>query len=78
MAERSFADRIASLCLQKYSQIPKKGKPQRGKEWTLLAGIVMSTGLGKSNITLDRLSSQLRMSFKRGHRQKFAKLIEDC
>lgn len=43
--DKPFADIVASLCYQKYQNLPKKGKPQKGKEWTILAGIVKtSTG----------------------------------
>ncbi|CAG2214858.1 ADAT1 [Mytilus edulis] len=38
-----FADRISNLCFQRYKQLPKKGKAQPGKEWTVLAGIVITT-----------------------------------
>ncbi|CAC5419764.1 TAD1 [Mytilus coruscus] len=38
-----FADRITNLCYQRYKQLPKKGKGQSGKEWTVLAGIVITT-----------------------------------
>jgi len=42
--DQAFADDVARLCLEKYSKLPRKGKPMVGKEWTLLAGIVMATG----------------------------------
>lgn len=44
--EKSFADRMAALCYKHYSQLPKKGKPQEGKEWTLLAAVVQQTEQG--------------------------------
>ncbi|XP_027838823.2 tRNA-specific adenosine deaminase 1 isoform X1 [Aphis gossypii] len=36
----NFADRVAGLCLEKFDQLPGKGKPMSGKEWTLLSGVV--------------------------------------
>uniref|UniRef100_A0A2L2YHZ0 tRNA-specific adenosine deaminase 1 n=1 Tax=Parasteatoda tepidariorum TaxID=114398 RepID=A0A2L2YHZ0_PARTP len=36
----NFADKISSLCFEKFKKLPKTGKPQSKKEWTLLAGIV--------------------------------------
>lgn len=39
-----FADRVARLCLEKFDQLPGKGKPISGKEWTLLSGVVRSDG----------------------------------
>ena len=42
--DTDFADKIASLCYKRYKQLPKKGKPQKGKEWTVLAGIIMTSG----------------------------------
>lgn len=37
----NVADKIADLCLKLYDSFGKKGKPEKGKEWTQLAGIVM-------------------------------------
>lgn len=49
--DQQFANRIAKFCVKHFSQtLPRKGKPQDGKEWTLLAAVVMT----KSN---ERLSS---------------------
>lgn len=33
-------DRIAKLCLNKYDQLPKTGKPLDNKEWTVCTCIV--------------------------------------
>jgi tRNA-specific adenosine deaminase 1 len=38
--EQQLADTIAKHCYDHYGNMPKKGKPQKGKEWTLLAAIV--------------------------------------
>lgn len=38
----SLSDQIAILCYQHFKSLPKKGKPQTNKEWTLLASIVLS------------------------------------
>lgn len=38
-----FADRVAGLCLEKFDQLPDKGKPISGKQWTLLSGVVQAT-----------------------------------
>lgn len=37
----NVADKISELCLNLYESFGKKGKPEKGKEWTQLAGIVM-------------------------------------
>ncbi|XP_077983128.1 tRNA-specific adenosine deaminase 1-like [Glandiceps talaboti] len=43
----SFADTVASLCVEQYEkQLPKRGKPQSGREWTLLAAVCMTTNQG--------------------------------
>ena len=42
MDER-FADKVAELCYQKYQSLPKKGKPQENKEWTLLSCVVFTS-----------------------------------
>lgn len=33
-------DRIAKLCLKKFNELPKSGKPVVGKEWTVLSCII--------------------------------------
>ncbi|XP_060077990.1 tRNA-specific adenosine deaminase 1-like [Ylistrum balloti] len=37
-----FADTVANRCYQQYQQLPKEGKPQKGREWTLMAAVVMT------------------------------------
>lgn len=48
MEDSSFADRIASLCYKHFDKLPKKGKPLPGKEWTVLAAIVLRIEANKS------------------------------
>jgi tRNA-specific adenosine deaminase 1 len=41
-----FADKIADLCHQYFENIiPAKGKPQLGKEWTVLSAFVKENSL---------------------------------
>ncbi|KAM9314029.1 tRNA-specific adenosine deaminase 1 isoform 2-T2 [Pholidichthys leucotaenia] len=35
-------DEVARLCLSRYQQLPRRGKPEDGREWTLLAAVVRS------------------------------------
>lgn len=44
----SFADSVANVCYSKYRNLPKKGKPIREGEWTLLAGVVIENILTKN------------------------------
>lgn len=37
------ADEIASLCYERFSQLPRRGKPEPGREWTLLAAVLKVT-----------------------------------
>nr|XP_054589432.1 tRNA-specific adenosine deaminase 1 [Nothobranchius furzeri] len=37
------ADDIARLCYDRFSQLPRRGKPEPGREWTLLAAVVKVT-----------------------------------
>ncbi|KAG9338118.1 hypothetical protein JZ751_027089 [Albula glossodonta] len=34
------ADEIARICFECFSELPKRGKPELGREWTLLAAVV--------------------------------------
>ena len=44
--EKVFADKIADLCHKYFENvIPAKGKPQLGKEWTVLSAIVKDNSL---------------------------------
>lgn len=37
------ADEIASLCYDHFNKLPKRGKPEEGREWTLLAAVLQLT-----------------------------------
>ncbi|KAF4095426.1 tRNA-specific adenosine deaminase 1 isoform X2 [Onychostoma macrolepis] len=36
-------DEIASLCYSHFNKLPKRGKPEAGREWTLLAAVILLT-----------------------------------
>ena len=41
----TFQEKVSAVCQEHYKcQLSKKGKPQEGKEWTLLAAFVLSSG----------------------------------
>jgi len=37
------ADDIATMCYERFEALPRRGKPEAGREWTLLAGVVKLT-----------------------------------
>lgn len=39
--DEKFADKAVEKCLEEYRSLPKKGKPQKDVEWTLLAGVLV-------------------------------------
>ena len=44
----NIENRIAEICLKKFDELPKTGKPSRENEWTILSSIVMEkTGILK-------------------------------
>ncbi|ESO98221.1 hypothetical protein LOTGIDRAFT_231337 [Lottia gigantea] len=51
-----FADRIAELTYKQFNELPKTGKPQKDKEWTLLSSIVMSVESDVENAQLEVVS----------------------
>ncbi|XP_069570438.1 tRNA-specific adenosine deaminase 1 [Brachyistius frenatus] len=42
------ADEVAKLCYERFGQLPRRGKPEPGREWTLLAAVVKVTRRGSS------------------------------
>ncbi|XP_070763978.1 tRNA-specific adenosine deaminase 1 [Enoplosus armatus] len=43
------ADEIAKLCYERFKQLPRRGKPEPGREWTLLAAVVKVTRSANSD-----------------------------
>ena len=39
--QNNLSDNVAKAALSTYSKLPKRGKPQRNKEWTLLSAVIM-------------------------------------
>ncbi|KAM3609720.1 uncharacterized protein V6R79_019187 [Siganus canaliculatus] len=39
----AYADEIAKLCYERFEELPRRGKPEAGREWTLLAAVVQVT-----------------------------------
>ena len=37
-----FADLVASACYAQFSKLPRRARPQAGREWALLAGVLLS------------------------------------
>lgn len=37
------ADEVARLCYERFNELPRRGKPEAGREWTLLAAVVKVT-----------------------------------
>ena len=44
--DETFADKAVKKCLTEYKSLPKKGKPQKDVEWTLLAGVLVAIQTG--------------------------------
>lgn len=42
------ADEIARLCYERFNELPRRGKPEPGREWTLLAAVVRVTRCSQS------------------------------
>ena len=42
----SLQEQVAELSVQKYMQLPRRGKPQGDAEWTPLAAVVVCEGTG--------------------------------
>ncbi|KZS18938.1 tRNA-specific adenosine deaminase 1 [Daphnia magna] len=54
---KSLADQVAHLCYRHFDNLPKKGKPLQGREWTIVAAVVQRTAKRvNSNISLKIVS----------------------
>ncbi|XP_033942129.1 LOW QUALITY PROTEIN: tRNA-specific adenosine deaminase 1 [Pseudochaenichthys georgianus] len=42
-------DEIAKLCYERFQQLPRRGKPEPGREWTLLAAVLRITRRANSD-----------------------------
>ena len=51
MAEEHFGNNIADLCHEHFTTLPKTGKPVLGKEWTVLAAVLLQNGKGKTDLS---------------------------
>ncbi|XP_077424737.1 tRNA-specific adenosine deaminase 1 isoform X4 [Vanacampus margaritifer] len=49
------ADEIAKLCYERFNELPRRGKPEPGREWTSLAAVVKITRCAKS----DRVEKEI-------------------
>lgn len=49
------ADEIAELCYERFSQLPRRGKPEPGREWTLLAAVLKITRCADSDTGWSRM-----------------------
>lgn len=49
MSDGVSADEIASLCYEHFKQLPRRGRPEAGREWTLLAAVLRITRCPKSD-----------------------------
>ncbi|XP_068169895.1 tRNA-specific adenosine deaminase 1 isoform X2 [Antennarius striatus] len=47
------ADEIFSLCFERFKRLPTKGKPEPGREWTLLAAVIKTTRRGDAGDVLN-------------------------
>lgn len=54
------ATEICRACFNCYYQLPKHGKPQEGREWTLLAGFVLESRLIPSPLQSRTLTLQVK------------------
>ncbi|XP_070828492.1 tRNA-specific adenosine deaminase 1 isoform X2 [Chaetodon trifascialis] len=43
------ADEVARLCYERFNQLPRRGKPEPGREWTLLAAVLQVTRCADSD-----------------------------
>ncbi|XP_055011259.1 tRNA-specific adenosine deaminase 1 isoform X2 [Boleophthalmus pectinirostris] len=49
------ADEIAALCYERFQELPRTGKPEVGREWTLLAAVVQVTRNARSGTAVKEV-----------------------
>lgn len=59
------ADEIASLCYERFNQLSGRGKPEPGREWTLLAAVVKITRCASSGTGRIQLCYNIFVLFNR-------------
>uniref|UniRef100_A0A3Q1FK35 Uncharacterized protein n=1 Tax=Acanthochromis polyacanthus TaxID=80966 RepID=A0A3Q1FK35_9TELE len=42
-------DEVSRLCYERFQQLPRRGKPEPGREWTLLAAVLQSIKMRRIN-----------------------------
>ncbi|KAF8771905.1 tRNA-specific adenosine deaminase 1 like protein [Argiope bruennichi] len=57
MESSDFPDEVAKLCYKHFKKLPKKGKPQGIRDWTLLACIAMSKEYPKRSLKVITLTT---------------------
>uniref|UniRef100_A0A667XNG3 tRNA-specific adenosine deaminase 1 n=1 Tax=Myripristis murdjan TaxID=586833 RepID=A0A667XNG3_9TELE len=51
------ADQIARLCYERFSELPRRGKPEAGREWTLLAAVLqLRRGTDTDSVEMEVVS----------------------
>lgn len=50
-------DEIATLCYKRFTELPRTGKPEAGREWTLLAAVVQVTRTAHSDSVVQEVVS---------------------
>uniref|UniRef100_A0A672RWE4 tRNA-specific adenosine deaminase 1 n=1 Tax=Sinocyclocheilus grahami TaxID=75366 RepID=A0A672RWE4_SINGR len=63
-------DEMANLCYNHFSKLPKRAKPEAGREWTLLAAQVVSLGTGTKCI--GQSAMRLKVTLNDSHAEVIA------
>ncbi|XP_070537738.1 tRNA-specific adenosine deaminase 1-like isoform X2 [Ptychodera flava] len=56
-----FADKVANTCMDHYEHLPKKGKPQAGREWTLMAAVCMTKDVAQVGRKHNSYEGQIKV-----------------
>lgn len=57
------ADEIATLCYNAFKKLPSRGKPEPGREWTLLAAVLKLTRCATSGTGRTELCHNIIKQF---------------
>lgn len=70
-------DEVARMCYERYTALPRRGKPEEGREWTQLAAVIQVTRCPDTHTGgCTRSRSTVQYSVDRVHKQQLQHIMK--